>query len=240
LRQLLFRARTTLRAAASAIVPLPVVAWAASRGASSAPMSERVTELVGGGGSVGLAAGLTKAVVIVTAAGTVAGGGVAVDRHFETARHGDHASVVRRPAARARASTAAHVVSVVARPAARATVRRVRAPVHPTAPQTHSTGQRSGGLAAPSKSGASGDGRHGGSTGERDGASAPSAADGQRTDPPPPTATTSDDAVPTTDTATEQTSLGESTDASRTDDSSASLDATPTGSDTRAQELGGD
>jgi RNA polymerase sigma factor (sigma-70 family) len=80
LRQLLFRARTTLRAAAGALLPPPVVAWAAARGASSAPVGERVAELVAAGGSAGVMASVMKTAAIVAVAGSAVAGGTAV-RH---------------------------------------------------------------------------------------------------------------------------------------------------------------
>src|SRR5215217_7500776 len=51
-RQLVHRARLTLRAAATAVTPLPLASWAAGAGgAVSAQMSERIAELVGGAGA---------------------------------------------------------------------------------------------------------------------------------------------------------------------------------------------
>src|SRR3954471_4316673 len=54
-RQLVHRARLTLRAAATAVTPLPLAAWAAgaaaSGGAVSSQMTERIAELVGGAGA---------------------------------------------------------------------------------------------------------------------------------------------------------------------------------------------
>src|SRR6201991_895828 len=53
-RQLVHRARLTLRAAATAVVPMPLAEWAAAASASSAastPMAERIAELLGGGGA---------------------------------------------------------------------------------------------------------------------------------------------------------------------------------------------
>src|SRR3954447_15503180 len=51
-RQLVHRARMTLRAAATAVTPLPLATWAAgaaaSGGAVSSQMAERISELVGG------------------------------------------------------------------------------------------------------------------------------------------------------------------------------------------------
>ncbi|MEA2143280.1 MAG: hypothetical protein QOI64_1710, partial [Solirubrobacteraceae bacterium] len=76
-RQLVHRARTTLRAAATAITPLPLVGWAASIGrAASGEGSERIAELAAGAGSAGIAGGLIKAGAVVIAAGTLATGGL--------------------------------------------------------------------------------------------------------------------------------------------------------------------
>jgi RNA polymerase sigma factor (sigma-70 family) len=68
-RQLVHRARLTLRAAATAVTPLPLAAWAAgASGAVSSQMTERIAELVGGAGA---SAFLTKAgTVAVLATGT--------------------------------------------------------------------------------------------------------------------------------------------------------------------------
>src|SRR3954464_3611610 len=71
-RQLVHRARLTLRAAATAVTPLPLAAWAAGAagavGPVSSQMSERIAELVGGAGA---SAFLAKAgAVAVLATGT--------------------------------------------------------------------------------------------------------------------------------------------------------------------------
>src|SRR4051794_30458255 len=71
-RQLVHRARLTLRAAATAITPLPLATWAAGAagavGPVSSQMSERIAELVGGAGA---SAFLAKAgAVAVLATGT--------------------------------------------------------------------------------------------------------------------------------------------------------------------------
>src|SRR3954470_16862428 len=51
-RQLVHRARLTLRAAATAITPLPLATWAAGAGGTvSGPMAERIAELAGGAGA---------------------------------------------------------------------------------------------------------------------------------------------------------------------------------------------
>src|SRR3954462_14848126 len=53
-RQLVHRARLTLRAAATAITPLPLATWAAGAGGTvSGPMAERIAERRGGAGAGG-------------------------------------------------------------------------------------------------------------------------------------------------------------------------------------------
>jgi RNA polymerase sigma factor (sigma-70 family) len=74
-RQLVHRARTTLRAAATALTPSPLVSWAAALGASEgAPVSQRIAELAVAGGSAGIAATAVKAGTVVVAAGVIAAG----------------------------------------------------------------------------------------------------------------------------------------------------------------------
>src|SRR5205085_4685100 len=60
-RQLVHRARVTLRAAATALVPMPLAGWAAAAGPVGAPAGERIAELAAGAGSAGLAGLLAKA-----------------------------------------------------------------------------------------------------------------------------------------------------------------------------------
>jgi RNA polymerase sigma factor (sigma-70 family) len=73
-RQLVHRARTTLRAAATAFTPMPAATWLAAAGTRSEPITARVAELVAGTGSAAVGATLAKAgVVAVTAGGAVAG-----------------------------------------------------------------------------------------------------------------------------------------------------------------------
>lgn len=110
-RQLVFRARTALRGAAGALLPLPLVTWAAARSSSSPPMNERLAGLLGAGGATGSAAAgaagsaaaLTKLAAVVAVAGAIAGG-VAVRHALEaTPRPGPEAgastqdSTARRP-----------------------------------------------------------------------------------------------------------------------------------------------
>ncbi|HEX8053893.1 MAG TPA: sigma-70 family RNA polymerase sigma factor [Thermoleophilaceae bacterium] len=75
-RQLLNRARTNLRAAATALTPFDLVAWCVSRGGAGATGAERIAELTAGGaGGLAAAAKLGTALVV---AGAVAGAGTGV------------------------------------------------------------------------------------------------------------------------------------------------------------------
>ncbi|MDX6648755.1 MAG: hypothetical protein QOJ97_706 [Solirubrobacteraceae bacterium] len=74
-RQLVHRARTTLRAAATAVTPMPLVSWAAALGAEAGgPAGQRIAELSAGVGSAGLAATAVKAGTVLVAAGVLAAG----------------------------------------------------------------------------------------------------------------------------------------------------------------------
>ena len=73
-RQLVHRARATLRAAATVVTPIPLVTWAAAFGASGEPVTQRVGEIVGGAGSAGGVGMLLKAGTVVVAAGVLAVG----------------------------------------------------------------------------------------------------------------------------------------------------------------------
>ena len=78
-RQLVHRARHSLRAAATALVPFPAVAWVASA-STREPIPERVAELVAAGGAGGAGAMLAKAGTVAVVAGTAVGGGVALEQ----------------------------------------------------------------------------------------------------------------------------------------------------------------
>src|SRR3954447_16031561 len=71
-RQLVHRARLTLRAAATAGTPLPLATWAAgaaaSGGAVSSQMAERISELVGGAGASAFIAKVGAVAAIATTA----------------------------------------------------------------------------------------------------------------------------------------------------------------------------
>jgi RNA polymerase sigma factor (sigma-70 family) len=86
--QLLHRARTTLRAAASAITPLPLFAMG-SRSSNGAGPATRIMELMGGGGGAGMAGLALKGGAVLATAGAMAGVPVAVHHFSAPASHTD-------------------------------------------------------------------------------------------------------------------------------------------------------
>jgi hypothetical protein len=85
-RGLLYRARSTLRDAAAALIPQPLVSWAAGYASRGAPTAERLVQLSAQGGGVGAGGMLVKgAAMTVTAA--VLAAGVAVVPHHGKAAH---------------------------------------------------------------------------------------------------------------------------------------------------------
>src|SRR5215211_2367673 len=79
MRQLVHRARVSMRAAATALTPLPVVTAAAS-GSRSAPLVDRLAELAAGAAPAGAAATLAKAGTAVVLAGGALTGPTLADR----------------------------------------------------------------------------------------------------------------------------------------------------------------
>jgi RNA polymerase sigma factor (sigma-70 family) len=75
-RGLLYRARATLRTAATALTPPPLLAWLAGRTDQGAPATERLGELAAGGGAAGLSGLIVKGGVAVVTAGTLLTGAV--------------------------------------------------------------------------------------------------------------------------------------------------------------------
>jgi len=73
-RQLVFRARQTLRAAATAVTPVPVARWALGGGRGDGAVSERIAELAGAAGSAGAVTATAKTAALV--AGCALGVGV--------------------------------------------------------------------------------------------------------------------------------------------------------------------
>ncbi len=110
LRGLVYRARVTLRAAAGAIVPPPLVSWALSAGGRGAPTIERLAELGAGGGSAGVAGLLIKGGAVAVTASVLAGGIAAVHAPSKAA-HGRRASHANRHPAHARMASTAVVAT---------------------------------------------------------------------------------------------------------------------------------
>src|SRR4051794_17618708 len=86
-RQLVHRARLDLRAAATALVPMPVAHWLAAAQTRTAPLPERVGELTAGAGGAGLVAGVAKGGAVLAVAGAVAGAAPVVVHHRPAPRH---------------------------------------------------------------------------------------------------------------------------------------------------------
>jgi RNA polymerase sigma factor (sigma-70 family) len=113
-RQLVHRARTQLRAAATALTPMPLAGWLANLGAGGAPVADRVGEAAAGGGAAGVAATVAKVGAVVVLAGAAAPG--VVDRVARDTRGGS-------PAAGAATATAAERARPATRPPAGVTER---------------------------------------------------------------------------------------------------------------------
>ncbi len=84
-RGLLYRARTTLRTAVTALTPPPLLSWMAGRADQGGPAPERVAELAGGGVTVGFGGLLLKGGVVALTAGTVLTGAAVV--HLSGSTH---------------------------------------------------------------------------------------------------------------------------------------------------------
>jgi RNA polymerase sigma factor (sigma-70 family) len=81
-RQLVHRARSSLRAAATAVVPLPVMSWVAAWGPRG-ELTARIAELSAGAGSAGAATALAKAGTLAVIAGGAAAGPALVPKRTE-------------------------------------------------------------------------------------------------------------------------------------------------------------
>jgi RNA polymerase sigma factor (sigma-70 family) len=86
-RGLLYRARATLRGAAAAITPAPLISWACGAGAA-APPAERLAELSAPVGAAGMAGVLVKSAAVAVTAAVVASGAAVV----HSQRHPAHRS----------------------------------------------------------------------------------------------------------------------------------------------------
>jgi RNA polymerase sigma factor (sigma-70 family) len=92
-RGLLYRARATLRTAITALTPPPLLSWMLGRADQSASAPERLAELAGGGGTVGVGGLLLKGGVVALTAGTVITGAAIVHVEGSTHRRARHGSL---------------------------------------------------------------------------------------------------------------------------------------------------
>jgi RNA polymerase sigma factor (sigma-70 family) len=112
LRGLLYRARATLRGAAAALTPPPLLEWAARSGGAAGPTAERLGELSAGGAGAGMADLLLKGAVVAVTAGAVATGATVVNSHS----HGDRPAAHRSSSAGLAGSTAERQSKVLGAP----------------------------------------------------------------------------------------------------------------------------
>src|SRR3954449_27356 len=93
-RGLVYRARTALRTAATALTPSPLLGWAVAFASGGEPSSttERIAEVAAGGGTAGAGAVLAKAGAVVAVTGALAGGAVAVREEAGGGRDGPAAA----------------------------------------------------------------------------------------------------------------------------------------------------
>jgi RNA polymerase sigma factor (sigma-70 family) len=87
LRGLLYRARSTLRSAAAALTPAPLLAWASGGGGAGGPTAERLAELTASAGGAGMAGLMVKGAVVAVSAGALATGASVVDRQHHGSSH---------------------------------------------------------------------------------------------------------------------------------------------------------
>jgi RNA polymerase sigma factor (sigma-70 family) len=169
LRQLLLRARTTLRAAASALTPYPLVTWLAG---GQEVTAARVADVAVGAGGAGVA---LKAGVVALAAGAAVAGGPALrsDHAPARAKAASESAQAHHTAARRRAAAGFAATSSANHQAgnpATAAVAAARAPAHKHGRSSdHSGSGHHGDGSTSHRSGSSGEGS--GSSGSDDGES---------------------------------------------------------------------
>jgi RNA polymerase sigma factor (sigma-70 family) len=105
-RGLLYRARATLRGAAAAITPQPLISWACGAGAA-APPAERLAELSAPVGAAGMAGVLVKSAAVAVTAAVVVTGAAVVPPH----RHPAHRSNAGTVSARVASKTSEQLIS---------------------------------------------------------------------------------------------------------------------------------
>lgn len=164
-RGLVHRARTTLRRAAAAVVPSPVLAWAAARMARRSAFPERIAELSAGVGSAGAAGLLVKGGAIAVTAGVLAAATqIGVPTPFDPGHRSPAASAVARAVRRAQppARPRAHSFTVGVPAAVLEAGRHARGA--PLGSAMEPDGERGGRGGARAGSGEDGE-RHGGGSG---------------------------------------------------------------------------
>jgi RNA polymerase sigma factor (sigma-70 family) len=87
LRGLLYRARSTLRSAAAALTPAPLLAWASGGPGAGGPTAERLAELTASAGGAGMAGLIAKGAAVAVSAGALATGASVVDRQHPGSSH---------------------------------------------------------------------------------------------------------------------------------------------------------
>jgi RNA polymerase sigma factor (sigma-70 family) len=80
-RGLLYRARATLRSAAAAITPQWLIHWASGGAGATASSTERLAELSGSGGAIGMTGVLAKGAAVALTAGALVTGAAVVHEH---------------------------------------------------------------------------------------------------------------------------------------------------------------
>ena len=145
-RQLVHRARVTLRSAATAITPMPLVSWLAATGPGSGQTPTRIAELAVGGLGAGGGAALAKTGSVVVAAGVLAvGAGTGLEPSGSQAE-AEPGGKPRAPQSVRRSG--AGITGIASRRAALPSARREARPVAPartedeatTAPRTSNSG----------------------------------------------------------------------------------------------------
>lgn len=114
-RQLVRRARVTLRSGASAVTPMPLVSWLAATGPGSGQTPSRIAELALGGLGAGGGAAVAKTGTVVVAAGVLA---VGAGSGLEQPRSQTEAEAARKaPATGSQRGSGPGITGVASRPA---------------------------------------------------------------------------------------------------------------------------
>ncbi len=137
-RGLLYRARTTLRTATTALTPPQLLLWLAGRADQGSGAPERLSEFAAGGGTLGMGGLLLKGGVAAITAGTLITGAAVVQLQGGGHRHHGHPGALAVP--RSDASTTAGGAAVAAVPSASPGSGGVRHSASPGAARAHGAG----------------------------------------------------------------------------------------------------